>query len=219
MPSILQEGNIMATDLVKSLSELREDEALAIVRRRLDADEDPLQILDDCRDAMGIVGERYEREEYFIPHLVYSGEILKEITEMIEPKLAEGAELERFGKVVIGTVAGDIHDIGKNIVTFMLEANGFDVHDLGVDVPAQKFIDEIEEFEPQVVGLSGFLTLSFDSMKETVEAIKQAGLRDKVKIMIGGGTLDESLVEYTGADAFRRFAGGAVSLAKEWVGG
>jgi methanogenic corrinoid protein MtbC1 len=209
----------MAENLVEALSELREEEALAIVRTRLDAGEDPLNILDDCRTAMGIVGDRYEREEYFIPHLVYSGEILEEITEMVKPKLATGAELERFGKVVIGTVAGDIHDIGKNIVTFMLDANGFDVRDLGVDVSPQRFVEEIEEFEPEVVGLSGFLTLSFDSMKETVEAIEKAGLRDQVKIMIGGGTLDESLVEYTGADAFRRFAGGAVSLAKEWTGG
>jgi len=216
---VFKEGKTMAEDLVKALSELKEEEALEIVRRRLDAGEDPLKILDDCRDAMGIVGERYEREEYFIPHLVYSGEILKEITEMIKPKLAEGAKPKRLGKVVIGTVAGDIHDIGKNIVTFMLEANGFEVHDLGVDVSPQRFVEEIKEFEPEIVGLSGFLTVSFDSMKETVEAIKEAGLRDKVKIMIGGGILDESMVEYTGADAFRRFAGGAVSLAKEWIGG
>jgi trimethylamine corrinoid protein len=209
----------MADDLVKSLSDLKEEEVLSIVKNRLDAGGDPMKVLGDCRAAMGIVGERYEKEEYFIPHLVYSGEILKEILEMVKPKLAEGEGLERSGKVLIGTVAGDIHDIGKNIVTFMMDTNGFDVRDIGVDVPPEQFVKEIKEFEPEVVGLSGFLTISFDSMKETIEAINKAGLRDKVKIMIGGGTLDDSLVKYTGADAFRRFAGGAVALAKEWIGG
>jgi len=110
-------------------------------------------------------------------------------------------------------------DFGKDIVTFMLDVNGFDVYDLGVDVPADKFVDKLKEVEGKVVALSGFLTLSFDSMKETVQAIKDAGLRDKVKVMVGGGTLDETVREYVGADAFGRFAGDAVSLAKNWLGG
>jgi len=209
----------MADDLVKALADLKEKEALAIVEERLNASEDPLKILDDARSAMEIVGKRYEKQEYFIPDLVYSGEILKAVTEMVKPKLAGAAETKRLGKVVIGTVAGDIHDIGKNIVTFMFDANGFDVHDLGIDVPPQRFIEEIKEFEPDIVGLSGFLTLAYDSMKETVKAIKDAGLRNKVKIMIGGGVLDQSVVDYVEADGFERFAGGAVSLAKEWMGG
>lgn len=209
----------MAKDLVQALADLKEDTVLEIVRGRLDAGEDPLEILADCREAMGIVSKRYEREEYFIPHLVYSGEILEAITDMVKPKLAEGQQPQQLGKVLIGTVAGDIHDIGKNIVTFMLDANGFEVRDLGVDISPEEFVEGIREFNPQVVGLSGFLTLSFDSMKKTIETIEEAGLRDEVKIMIGGGTLDETIVDYTGADDFRRFAGGAVSLAKEWTGG
>ena len=209
----------MADDLIEALADLKEKKVLETAQKRLDRGEDPLKILDDAREAIAIVGQRYSDGTYFIPDLVYSGEILKEITEMVKPKLTGVAETKHLGKVVIGTVAGDIHDIGKNIVTFMLDVNGFEVDDLGVDVPAEKFVDKINEVEPEVVALSGFLTLSFDSMKETVQTIKDAGLRDKVKIMVGGGTLDDTVREHVGADAFGRFAGDAVSLAKEWVGG
>ncbi|MDY6797072.1 MAG: cobalamin-dependent protein [Actinomycetota bacterium] len=153
--------------------------------------------------------------------MVFAGEIVESLTKMVKPKLAAGtsAEAEKMGKVIIGTVAGDIHDIGKKIVSFMLDINGFEVFDLGIDVPAQTFVDKISETEAPVVGLSGFLTLSFDSMKETVKAIEEAGLRDKVKIMVGGGVLDESVREYVGADSFGRFAGDAVAIAKDWTGG
>jgi methanogenic corrinoid protein MtbC1 len=127
-------------------------------------------------------------------------------------------EIKRHGKVVIGTVEGDIHDIGKNIVTFMLDVNGFEVLDLGVDVPAQKFVEAIRDFQPQVVGLSGFLTLAFEVMKETVEAINTAGLRNEVKIMIGGGQVNEEIRKYAGADAYGKDAMAAVNLAKQWIG-
>lgn len=209
----------MAEDLVKALSDLQEKEALRIVEERLGAGDDPLSILGDARRAMEIVGERFANSEYFIPDLVYSGEILKEITEIVKPKLTKAAEVKRLGKVIIGTVSGDIHDIGKNIVTFMLDVNGFEVYDLGVDVLPQEFVNKIKETNTGVVGLSGFLTLAFDSMKETIEAIKAAGLRDKVKIMIGGGQIDEEVRKYTGADAYGANAMAGVSLAKEWVGG
>ena len=208
----------MAGDLVQALADLKEEEALTIVKERLNVGEDPLGILDDSKKAMEIVGKRFEKKEYFIPDLIYSGEILKEITEMVKPKLAK-AETKRLGKFVMGTVAGDIHDIGKNIVTFMLDVNDFEVYDLGVNVPPQRFVEKIKETGTEIVGLSGFLTLTFDSMKETIEAIKAAGLRDKVKIMIGGGTIDDEVRRYTGADAYRPDAVAAVSLAKEWVGG
>jgi methanogenic corrinoid protein MtbC1 len=209
----------MDKDLVSTLADLKEKEVLTIAQEKLDSGEDPLKILGDARKAVAIVGQRYQDGEYFIPELVYSGEILKAIVEMVKPKLTKGPEVERLGKVIIGTVAGDIHDIGKDIVTFMLDVNGFEVYDLGVDVPAEKFVDKIKEVKPEVVGLSGFLTVSFDSMKVTVQSIKDEDLRDKVKIMIGGGTLDDTVREYVGADAFGRFAGDAVSLAKEWIGG
>ena len=208
----------MAKDLVSTLADLKEKEVLGIVQDRLSAGDDPLSILDDARRAMEIVGKRFADSEYFIPDLVYSGEILKEITELVKPKLTREAEVKRVGKVVFGTVAGDIHDIGKDIVVFMLDVNGFEVYDLGVDVPAQKFIEKIKESGAPIVGLSGFLTLAFDSMKQTIEAIKDAGLRDRVKVMIGGGQISEEIRKYTGADAYGKDAMVGVSLAKKWAG-
>jgi methanogenic corrinoid protein MtbC1 len=208
----------MAKDLVRTLADLKEKEALGIVQDRLNAGDDPLRILDDARRALEIVGKRFADSEYFIPDLVYSGEILKEITDMVRPKLAKAAEVKRLGKVVVGTVAGDIHDIGKDIVVFMLDVNGFEVTDLGIDVPAQKFVEKIKESGAPIVGLSGFLTLAYDSMKQTIEAMKAAGLRDKVKVMIGGGQITEEIKKYTGADAYGKDAMAGVSLAKKWIG-
>jgi len=207
----------MPGDLVSALANLEEKEALEITRNRLSAGGEPLSILNDARLGMETVGDRFAKGEYFIPDLVYSGEILKQITEVIKPKLTQSAEVKRLGKIIIGTVAGDIHDIGKDIVTFMLDVNGFEVYDLGIDVPMQKFVDKIKETNASVVGLSGFLTLAFDSMKETIQAIKDAGLRDKVKVMIGGGQIDEEIRKYTEADAYGRDAMAGVSLAKEWT--
>ena len=207
----------MEHDLVDALAELREDEALAIVSERLEAGTDPLSIFDDAKRAMEIVGQRFSDSEYFIPELVYAGEILKEISVLVKPRMGTGTDVARLGKVIIGTVAGDIHDIGKDIVVFMLDVNGFEVIDLGVDVPAQRFVETIQETDSHVVGLSGFLTLAFQSMKDTVGAIADAGLRERVKIMIGGGPIDEQVRTFTGADAFGTDAMAAVDLAKGWI--
>ena len=209
----------MSDDLVAALAELKENDALRIAKDRLNGGDDPMTILADARRAMEVVGKRFETGEYFIPDLIFSGEILRAITELVKPKLRTAREGESIGKFLMGTVAGDIHDIGKNIVSFMLDVNGFDVHDIGIDVPVQKFVEEISKFKPDIVGLSGFLTLAYDSMKDTIQAITDAGLRDKVKIMIGGGVLDETVVAYVGADGFERNAGGAVALAKKWMEG
>jgi methanogenic corrinoid protein MtbC1 len=208
----------MAGNLVNTLADLKEDEALKIVKDRLNAGEEPLKILEDARKGMEIVGKRFADSEYFIPDLVYSGEILKAVTELVKPKMTQAAKSKKLGKVVFGTVAGDIHDIGKDIVVFMLDVNGFEVIDLGVDVPVQKFVDKIKESGAPVVGVSGFLTLAFDSMKQTIEAINAAGLRDKVKVMIGGGQMSEEIKKYTGADAYGKDAMAGVSLAKKWIG-
>ena len=208
----------MAEDLVYALANLKEQEAIKLVKDRLNAGEDPLKILGDARKGMEIVGNRFASSEYFIPDLVYSGEILKSVTELVKPKLTKEGESKKLGKIVFGTVAGDIHDIGKDIVVFMLDVNGFEVYDLGIDVPVQKFVDKIKETGAPIVGLSGFLTLAFDSMKQTVDAIKTAGLRDKVKVMIGGGQITEDVKTYTGADAYGKDAMAGVTLAKKWAG-
>ncbi|MEM1566023.1 MAG: corrinoid protein [Candidatus Bathyarchaeia archaeon] len=206
-------------DLINAVADLKEEEALKLVKEMLDAGEDPFKIMEYVRKGMEIVGNRFANSEYFISDLIYAGEILKAITALIKPKLiAKEAQAKKLGKVVIGTVAGDIHDIGLDIVAFMLEINGFEVYNLGVDVPPEKFVEKIKETGAPIVGLSGFLTIAFDSMKQTVEAIKKAGLRDKVKIMIGGGQITEEVRQYVGADAYGKDAMEAVALAKKWMG-
>ena len=209
----------MSEQLVHAIADMREEQALELVREMVQGGTEPTVILDAVKEAMAIVGDRYEKGTYFLPELMLSGEMLNQITEILKPELARLPTVEREGKVLIGTVEGDIHDIGKNIVTFMLDVNGFDVLDLGVNVPAQKYIAAIRDFQPQVVGLSGFLTLAFDMMKETIDAIQAAGLRAQVKIMVGGGQMDDQVRAYTGADAYGRDAMAAVKLAKQWIGG
>lgn len=206
------------SDLAVLLSDLKEQEALDLVKKSLDENVDPMQILADAREGMQIVGERFGNEEYFIPDLIYSGEILKGVAALVEPHIKDkGAETEKLGKVIIATVAGDIHDIGKDLVVFMLDISGFEVFDLGIDVPIPTIVDKIKETGTTVVGLSGFLTLAFDSMKDTIDAIKEAGLRDNLKIMIGGGQIDDDVKKYTGADAYGKDAMAAVNFAKEWL--
>ncbi len=207
--------------LVEWLADMYEEEAIELSNKMLLEDKkDPMRVLDLCRTAMDIVGQRFEEGEYFLPELVLAGEMLDNIGAVAKPliKQTEGGEQKKLGKVLIGTVHGDLHDIGKNIVSFMLDINGFEVKDIGIDVPVQTFIDEINAFQPDVVGLSGFLTLAFDSMKETIEAFDQAGMREKFKVMIGGGQIDETVRSYTGADAFGVNAVEAVNLCRDWMG-
>ena len=207
----------MSEKLTDAIVNMKEKEAIEIAKTLIEGGEDPLKILEACKEAMNTVGKRFEKGEFFLPELIMSGEVLKEISEIVKPKLTGKVETERLGKVIVGTVEGDIHDIGKDIVVFMLDVNGFEVLDLGIDVPVQKFVDAIKDSQATVVGLSGFLTLAFDAMKNTVDAISAAGLRDKVKIMIGGGQIDEEVRQYTGADAYGPDAMSAVSLAKDWI--
>jgi len=211
----------MGKELVKAISEIQEDEALRLVEAAVKKGGDLEGILKDCQEAMNIVGERYEKGDYFLPELIMSGEVLKKISDIVKPKLgastgARGAA--KKGSVVLGTVKGDIHDIGKDIVGFMLDVNGFEVHDLGVDVPEEKFVEAVKREKPQVVALSGFLTLAYDSMKSTVAALDKAGLRKNVKIMIGGGQITDMVKDYVKADAYGMDAVAAVRLAKQWTG-
>jgi 5-methyltetrahydrofolate--homocysteine methyltransferase len=209
----------MAGELTKLLSDLEEEKTLDFVDEALEKGIDPVELLDETKEAMSIVGRKFAACEYFIPDLIFSGEILRRIVQKLEPHLKKETKESSGGKVIVGTVEGDIHDIGKDLVTFMLDVNGFDVTDLGIDVPKQKFVDAIKETGSSVVALSGFLTLAFENMKGTIEAIKEAGLREKVKVMIGGGQIDDQIKTFTGADAFGKDAMDAVKLAKGWIGG
>jgi methanogenic corrinoid protein MtbC1 len=211
----------MSKELIDAVVDMREEDAVKIAENLLNTGADPLSLLDDCREALGIIGSRFAAGECFVPELILAGEMLRQVGALVKPKLegkTGGAQQKKLGTVVFGTVEGDIHDIAKDIVEFMLEVNGFNVVDLGVDVPAAKFVEAVKEHKPQVVGLSGFLTLAYDPMKNTVQALKDAGLRDSVKIMIGGGQMDDQVAAYAKADAYGKDAMAAVTLSKGWVG-
>jgi 5-methyltetrahydrofolate--homocysteine methyltransferase len=208
----------MTQALVEAIAEMEDETAVRLATEMIDGGTSPLEILEACKDGMTIVGQRFESGEYFVPELILAGEMLRQISDIVKPHLVAGGDSPKLGKVVLGTVTGDIHDIGKDIVHFMLEVNGFEVHDLGVDVPIDTFVDAVRADRPDVVALSGFLTLSYDAMRDTVAALNSAGLRDKVKIMIGGGTVDEQVRAFAGADAFGSDAMAAVNIAKSWTG-
>jgi len=205
--------------LVQALVEMKEKEALQRAKQLLDGGIDPLKVLESCSKAMEVVGQRFERGVYFLPHLMLAGEMLKQISGLIKPLIQEQKRSSKGGKVLIGTVEGDIHDIGKNLVVFLLEANGFEVRDIGINQKPEKFVEAIKEFQPRVVGMSGLLTLAFDSMKQTVQAIEAAGLRAAVRIVIGGGVVTEKIKEYSGADAYAPDAMAGVRLCRQWIRG
>jgi 5-methyltetrahydrofolate--homocysteine methyltransferase len=206
----------MSKELIEAITEMREEDAVAITQKLLADGASPEDVLDACREAMGIIGMRFETGESFIPELILAGEILAQISAILKPRLQQVGESQKLAKIVLGTVQGDIHDIAKDIVGFMLDINGFEVTDLGVDVTPAKFVEAVKQTGAKIVGLSGFLTLAFDPMKDTVKALKDAGLTE-VKVMIGGGQIDENIRQYTGADAYGKDAMAAVAIAKSWA--
>lgn len=208
-PSLLEE-------LVGAFVNLEEDKVLNLVERLLKEGGDPADVLEACRRATTIIGERFERGEYFLSELVYAGEIFNRVMEAVLPKVKR--EVKPVGTIVLGTVQGDIHDIGKNIFKAFSQAAGFEVIDLGVDVPPERFVDAVREHKPNIVGMSGLLTLAIESMKRTVEALKSAGLRDRVKVIIGGGRVDENAKRYVEADEWADQATVGVRKCKELIG-
>lgn len=206
----------MNQELVDAITELREEEAVALVDRLLSDGAAPSAILDDCRAAMDIIGKRFEAGDVFIPELILAGDIMSQIAGLVKPRMQAGGQAqERLAKVVIGTVQGDIHDIAKDIVAFMLDVNGFEVSDLGVDVAPERFVEAARETGAKIVGLSGFLTLAFDPMRETVAQLR--ALDPAIRVMIGGGQIDDSVRQFTGADGYGKDAMAAVELARGWA--
>ncbi|MHB0978840.1 MAG: cobalamin B12-binding domain-containing protein [Thermoleophilia bacterium] len=209
----------MAHDLVEALVNMREKEALGIVAGAIESGGNPDDILKSCSEAMRIVGDRFQDGSYFLPELIMSGEMLKKIAAILKPHMAAHTDsAEKLGRVVLGTVRGDIHDIGKDIVGFVLDVNGFEVTDLGINVPEEKFVEAVRDRSPNILALSGFLTVAFDTMKSTIAAVEEAGLRNGLRVIIGGGQIDETVRAYTGADAYGLDAMAAVAYAKEMVG-
>lgn len=206
----------MASDLVRIkdlLADLEEGQFLSLVEERLQANEDPMAIVEACRDGMEIVGKRFADCEYFVSDLIVSAELFNSAMNILGPKLPATDSASRT-KVVVGTVKGDIHDIGKNIVVAMLRCNGFEVYDVGVDVSTEAFINKVKETGATVLGLSGLLTVAFASMEEVIQRLEEAGLKDKVKVMIGGGMINDFVRDQVGADAWGHDAIEAIKLAE-----
>ncbi len=188
--------------LINLLADLDEEAVLKLVQKRIRAGDDPLQIIEDCNAGLQLVGQRYETGEFFVSGLIMSGEIFREVVELVQPLLQQQMKGQSSGTVLVGTVSGDIHDIGKNIAEMLLACYGFTVIDLGVDVPPALFASKAIEIKPDIVGLSGLITASFDAMKTTVAALRAAAQahRCSFPIVIGGGLIDEQVCRYVGAD-------------------
>jgi methanogenic corrinoid protein MtbC1 len=190
----------MSQELAMAIVELKRDKAMELVKSRAEKGEDPLAILAECREGMTIVGDRFQTGEFYLSELILSGEIFKAAMAFLEPYLAKTRPPKPLGKVVLATVRGDIHDLGKNILSVLLRAQGFEVHDLGVDVPPAKIVATVKEVQPDFVGFSVLITTAFPAMRETAQMLVEAGLRDKVKLMVGGGVSSPALKDYVGAD-------------------
>lgn len=207
----------MSVDLTRIatlLGDLEEDQLMEAVKESLSAGAEPMAIVGACRNGMEIVGKRFSEEEYFVSELICSAELFAGVMTIVSPLLSASADEKPKTRVIIGTVKDDIHDIGKDIVIAMLRCSGFEVYDLGINVPPQVFVDKVRETGAKIVGLSGLLTIAFKSMEETIKALKDAGLN--VKTMIGGGMTNDLVCEKVGADGWGRDAMEAVNLVKSF---
>lgn len=202
-------------ELAQLMKDLDEDKLLELVKKDLEAGRSPLEIISDLNQGVVGVGELYESGEYFVSQLMFAAEILNEVMEIVEPAMAGDDDGKGAGTVVIGTVAGDVHDIGKNIVHTLLKGSGYKVVDLGVDVPVEKFIDAVVKHQPRVLGMSALLSFTYPEMKAVVEALKEKGLREKVQIVIGGAPCSEEVRAYAGADLWAPTAMDTVAFANK----
>jgi methylmalonyl-CoA mutase cobalamin-binding domain/chain len=206
-------------ELKKLVIDLDEKRALELVKSSIDNGVDPVELIEILREAVDVIGEKYEKKEYFLTELVMAGEIFQDSAKLIEPLLKEQQKSEKpNGIVVLGTVKGDVHDIGKNIFTTLLNSAGFEVYDLGVDVPPEDFVKKVKETNAKYVGYSGLLTVALESMRKTTELLEEEGLRENLKIIIGGLPVDEMWKKEAGADAYTDNAFTGVKIIKKWAG-
>ncbi len=205
--------------LSQAMASLAEDEVKKLIKEKLESGVSADEILKECQTGMFEIGNLYENGTYFVSELMYAGEIMKDIMADLGPMLkGEQESAETRGTVVLGTVKGDIHDLGKDVVALMLRGAGFEVIDLGVDAAPEKFVNAIKESGATVVGMSVFLTMAYEAATATVNAIKEAGLRDQVSIMIGGGPVTDLVCEKTGADFYGKDAVTGMNYALKVVG-
>lgn len=213
-------SNELLTDIKNALVEGKPDETVELTRKALKAGIEPMMIINKgLSEGMDIVGERFQTGEYFLPNLVIAASGMNQAMEILEPELKSLQQAaESLGIVVIGTVAGDIHEIGKSLVATMLSVNGFEVHDLGVDVANETFVAKVKETGANILGLSALLTTTMTIQQQVINALEEAGVRDKVKVLIGGAPISQEWAEKIGADGYAEDAIGAVELAKSLVG-
>jgi methanogenic corrinoid protein MtbC1 len=206
--------------LVLHVANLDENEALSLVEARIQNGDDPLAIVEDCQEGLRQVGERYEQQEYYLSGLIMAGEIFREAMELLRPSIEIQFSGNDTGTILLGTVRGDIHDIGKNSLSMLLSSYGFTVHDLGVDVPPVEFLLEAIQVKPDIIGLSGLLTSSFDAMRETINMIRSSGENgiSKLPIIIGGNQLTSQVCQYVGADHWVTDAMTGVRLCQQLLG-
>ena len=205
--------------LTVAVGELDEEKVIADLEAFVatnPSEEEAQKVVAACQAGMAKVGELFEQGEYFVGDLIFAGELLTNAIDILKPVLGS-SDSSSVGAIVLGTVAGDLHDIGKNIFKSMAEAAGFEVYDLGIDQPAGAFVDKIKEVKPAIVGMSGVLTLALEAMKETVDALNEAGVRDDVKVIIGGNPVTKEACEQIGADAFTTNAAEGVKICQSWV--
>ena len=208
----------MKQTLADAFLHMKRQEGIATVEKALDTGADPLEILKICRTSMEEVGKRFETGEFFLSELIYSAQVFKEISAILEPRLiANQKSAETFGEVVFGTPKGDIHDLGKDIVITLMRAQGLSVYDLGVDVPPERFIEKLRETGASVLALSALITPAFDSMRETIALLDQNGLREKTFVIIGGGVVTELVRREMGADAWTMDPPEGVRLCLEYL--
>jgi dimethylamine corrinoid protein len=203
--------------LARALGDLDEAAVIDGVEQQLAAGVAPLAVLEELQRGMELVGERFECDEYFLSELIYAADIFKKANSRLVVDL-EQRSTRTIGTMVLGTVKNDIHDFGKDIVGMVLRSNGIEVVDLGVNVDHDRFVDAVRENQAQLVGMSCLLTTVYEDMKATIAALEAAGLRDKVKVLVGGGPTDQTVADYVGADAYCRSAQEAVETAKRMLG-
>ena len=194
------------------------EELKKVINKHLASDVDPLDILDVLRQTLEVVGDKYEQGEFFLSELIMAGYLASEVATLLKPHLLN-VQQTALGTVVMGTVKGDVHDIGKNIVIMMLDATGFKVIDLGVDVPTERFVEAVQTMKPDVLGISALLTSTIDRVKEIVDALKTSGMRDRVKVIAGGRPITQAFIEEIGADGYAEDSVKAIRLVKNLVEG
>ncbi|CAB1249891.1 B12-binding domain-containing protein [Clostridium sp. MT-14] len=205
-------------ELKNAIADLEEESVMKMMNEFMkDGGKDAGEALKACQEGMEIIGDRFEKGDYFVGDLIFAGEIMTEAMDIIKPALAVKSAGKSAGRMIFCTVKGDIHDIGKNIVKAMLEAAGFEVLDLGVDVPPEKIVQTAKKQNINIIALSGVLTLALDSMKNTVEAFKVADMRDKIKIIIGGNPVSEDACKLIGADEWAYSPQKTINVCKEWA--